>query len=116
MRLFPSSIKWQMVVVTAIAFPVTLFAFGWLSLGHVRDSSQITADYQMALTRRIAHELVQLEVEKPGALGRYPRHPAASRDYQTWPTSAPAGGIFRPRTSFGLQCFQFDAALPRIRG
>jgi diguanylate cyclase (GGDEF)-like protein/PAS domain S-box-containing protein len=57
MRLFPSSIKWQMVVVTAIAFPVTLFAFGWLSLGHVRDSSRITADYQMALTRRIAHEL-----------------------------------------------------------
>jgi diguanylate cyclase (GGDEF)-like protein/PAS domain S-box-containing protein len=57
MRFFPRSIKWQMVVVTAIAFPVTLFAFGWLSLGHVRDSSRITADYQMALTRRIAHEL-----------------------------------------------------------
>ncbi len=57
MRWLPESIKWRMVLVTAISFPLTLFAFGWLSLEHVRDSSRIAADYQMSLTRRIAQEL-----------------------------------------------------------
>ena len=46
-----------MVLVTGITFPLTLFAFGWLSLEHMRDSTGIAADYQMSLTRRIAQEL-----------------------------------------------------------
>ncbi len=58
-----------MVVVTAITFPVTLLAFGWLSLDHVRDSSRITAEYQMALTRRIAHELDSKLETAQNALG-----------------------------------------------
>jgi diguanylate cyclase (GGDEF)-like protein/PAS domain S-box-containing protein len=57
MKFLPHQAKWQILVLIASSFSLSLLVFAWVSLSHVQDDIGLVARHQLALTKRIAHEL-----------------------------------------------------------
>lgn len=55
--MFLRSVKWQMLLLMAGTFTLSLLVFGWLMLAHLQDDTRQTAEHQLVLTKRIAQEL-----------------------------------------------------------